>query len=391
MYSLLINKGMNALMNQLTVANQSFDLFSVNRKKTYESLLSIKEQAEKNERPPFEDFDDREMLYYFLYRQTNIDENKNRSDRTIREYERELAMMISQLIKFANEMNLDLENIVNNSLFKSMRKRHLRRYQKWVVEDSPHVQKKGAYSATTIARKTVIWKSFFLFLYQSGYIQEPLHEGLLSATVRKDDRPNRDLGPSEIIQLLDFFRKENHPVIFGLLHTLVATGLRNEELCRLKVSDVKYDSLFGGYYLSVSGKGNKNRSIPLKLKVVDSIHRYRAARLLTTRFSEEDHRPLFPTSTGKAFSPSYLAQYLGKAIERTHLPFLDSRVNRITAHVFRHSFAIISHKSGVDIYKIMRSLGHEKIETTMIYMQKIYEREQHAIHDWKEDILGNYI
>jgi len=39
----------------------------------------------------------------------------------------------------------------------------------------------------------------------------------------------------------------------------------------------------------------------------------------------------------------------------------------------------------------MRALGHEKIETTMIYLQKIMEREQHVVHQWKDDALGRYI
>ena len=37
----------------------------------------------------------------------------------------------------------------------------------------------------------------------------------------------------------------------------------------------------------------------------------------------------------------------------------------------------------------MRSLGHEKIETTMIYLEKVFEKEQHAIHDWNPDVFGN--
>lgn len=61
------------------------------------------------------------------------------------------------------------------------------------------------------------------------------------------------------------------------------------------------------------------------------------------------------------------------------------------SYTFRHAFAIISHKSKVDIYQIMRSLGHEKIETTMIYLEKIFEKERHAIHGWNPEVFGEYI
>jgi site-specific recombinase XerD len=57
-----------------------------------------------------------------------------------------------------------------------------------------------------------------------------------------------------------------------LVHILTTTGLRNEELCRLKVGDFKYDSISGGYYLNVLGKGNKKRQIPLKEKSVKAFN-----------------------------------------------------------------------------------------------------------------------
>ena len=101
--------------------------------------------------------------------------------------------------------------------------------------------------------------------------------------------------------------------------------------------------------------------------------------------------PLFTTNTGKAYTPSYLSQYLTKMIKETNLSFLLHRSSPVGPHTFRHAFAIISHKSGVDIYQIMRSLGHEKIETTMIYLEKIFEKERHAIHGWNPELFGEYI
>ena len=63
--------------------------------------------------------------------------------------------------------------------------------------------KNGSYSPATLARKTTIIKNFLQFMYKVEYTHEPLHKGLFTATVRKDDRPNRDLGPQEVIQLIE--------------------------------------------------------------------------------------------------------------------------------------------------------------------------------------------
>ncbi|WP_050184484.1 tyrosine-type recombinase/integrase [Domibacillus robiginosus] len=377
-------------MNNLMINSGEGSLFPMDSDKTISELVNRKDQAEREGKPDFYYFDDLDMLHYFLYRETNLNKKANRSKRTIREYEKELHIMIKQLLENGPQMHLDI-TIVDNSLFKSLEKRHLRRYQKWVAEESPHVQKRGSYSPATLERKTVIWKSFFSFLFKNGYIQKPIHEELLTVSVRAEDRPNRDLGPREVMQLLDYFEEQNQHISFALIHVLVSTGMRNEELCRLTVADVQYDSILGYYYLSVTGKGNKRRDIPLKEKVLESILRYRKARFRPVSFPNNSGEPLFVTSTGRAFTPDGLAHYLKRAIKEVDLPFVRSGHIKITAHVFRHSFAIISHINKADIFSIMKALGHEDIHTTMIYLQKVLNREQHVIHQWSSDSLGKYI
>ncbi len=354
-------------------------------------LQSKIDEAEKMLLVPFIDFTDPEMLYWFLYRKEHLNSDNDKSKRTIDEYKRELIQFIEHLMEFSSDIDLDIDTVIEGSLFKSLSRRHVRRYQQWLAESSPYVKAKGSYSAATLARKTVILKSFLSFLYDSGYIKDPIHKGFLTATVRKDDRPNRDLGPREVIMLLDYFRQQNHPVVFAIIHLLTTTGLRNEEFCKLTVGDLQYDSLSNGYYLNVLGKGNKRRQIPLREKSLDSILMFRKARGLEELVAAKKTSPLFTTNTGKPYTPSYLSQYLTKMIKRTDLPFLSFRSSQVGPHTFRHSFAIISHISNIDIYKIMKSLGHEKIETTMIYLEKVLEKEQHAIHGWKEEVLGNYI
>lgn len=347
--------------------------------------------AEKYRQKAFSDFTDVEMMSWFLHGRKHLDKENDKSQRTINEYKRELAQFVDQLVKFAKEINLDVDQIIDGSLFKSLSPRHIRRYQEWLKEESPYVKKAGAYSPATLARKTTIIKNFLSFLYDSGYIQEPIHKGLYIATVRKDDRPNRDLGPEEVRQLLRYFQEKNHPIAFAIIHILTTTGIRNEEFCTLKLADLQYDSINQGYYLDIIGKGNKKRQVPLREKAFNSICMFRYARGLKDIDSADDQEPLFTTNTGKAYSPSYLSQYLTKEIQRTELPFIKNRCTPIGPHTFRHAFAIISHLSRVDLFSVMRSLGHEKVETTMIYLQKVFEKEQHAIHSWNAEVFGEYI
>ncbi|OUM90425.1 tyrosine-type recombinase/integrase [Parageobacillus thermoglucosidasius] len=369
-------------------SNRRIDLIN---KSVLPTLQEKIDQAEKQNQNPFHDFNDIEILQWFLLKREYLDETKDRSERTIREYERELKQFVQYLLAYAEDIRIDIDNIKEGSLFKSLDKRHIRRYQEWLVTRSPYVLKHGPYSPATIARKTTILKSFLHFLYKEGYIEKPIHEGLKKATVRKDDRPNRDLGPQEIKQLLDYFRENHHPIAFAIIHILVTTGIRNEEFCRLKGKDLKFDTISGGYYLDILGKGNKRRQVPLREKTVESIRLFRKARGLKDIGEIDTEEPLFTTNQGRPYSPSYLSQYLKKVIYQTDLPFLKNLSLQITPHTFRHSFSIISRLSGADVYQIMRSLGHEKIETTMIYLEKIFEKENHVIHQWNKEIFGEYI
>lgn len=382
-------------MNELILINKSLQVSDWKRKiLDSSSIYRLQDRldlAEKKKEKRFEDFSDVEMIQWFLYRKEHLNRQHDKSMRTIQEYGRELTQFVDQLIRYSREIGIDMDYIIEASLFKSLSPRHIRRYQEWLAEKSPYVQRNGSYSAATLARKTTVIKNFLQFMYEVGYISEPLHKGLFTATVRKDDRPNRDLGPKEVIQLLDYFRKINHPIVFAIIHVLTTTGIRNEEFCKLRVGDLQYDSINGGYYLNIFGKGNKWRQVPLKEKTFRSIRMFRRARGLTELKVAKRESPLFTTNTGKAYTPSYLSQYLTKMIQESNLPFLMHRSSPIGPHTFRHAFAIISHKSKVDIYEIMRSLGHEKIETTMIYLEKIFEKERHAIHGWNPEVFGEYI
>ncbi|MBO0997468.1 tyrosine-type recombinase/integrase [Bacillus sp. SD075] len=331
-----------------------------------------------------------EILQWFLHRGVHL-QQQHEVRPTVQAYERELIQFIEQLLTYSIEIHFGVENIIDGSPFKSFSTRHIRRYQEWLSEKRPYVLTKGAYSVATLSRKTTIIKSFLTFLFKTGYINEPNHEGLFKINVRKDDRPKRDLERKEVIQLLDYFRETHHSIAFSIIHILTMTGMHNVEFTRLRVKDLQYDSISGTYSLDVLGKGNKRSQIPLKEKGMNSFRMFRSARGVDYIKTADGDDPLFTTNTGRAYSPSHLSQHLTKVIKESGLPFLKFRTSSIDPHTFRHAFAIIYHLHGVDVYQIMKSLGHEQLSTTEIYLEKIFEKERHAIHLWKSDVFGEYI
>lgn len=353
-------------------------------------LQQKKDTAEKAKENPFSDFNDLEILAWYIHEQKHANKENDRSMRTKKEYESEIRQFIDAILSHTEAIGVDIDEIRGQSLFKSLESRHLRRYQEWLMTESPYVLERGPYSPATISRKTTVLKSFFRYLYRVGYIQDNIADGLRIASVRKDDRPNRDLGPQDVVKILRSFRNINHPVMFSIVLVLTATGLRNEELCKLKVSDVKKDRIHGGYYLNVVGKGNKKRQIPLKEKVYDSIRMYRYSRGLPSLVDSPPAAPLFTTSRGTAFSPSYLIAYMTKEMKKIEAELEGIEV-KLTPHVFRHAFAITSRLGGADLFDIMRSLGHEKMETTMIYLEMVFAREKNAVNQWSPGVLDEFI
>jgi len=362
-------------------------------------LLDLTEQSEANNMPRFEQFTDRDMVMWYLYHSSQLFSSRGRSNRSTLKYKAEIEQFLNYLQLYSEEIGIDISEIKEGSLFKSLQPRHIRRYQEWLATNSPYVKQKKkelqsqdlqqqaavGYSIATLERKTTILKGFFKQLYENKYIHERLHDGFKSISVTSNDRPNRDMGPSEVLELLRYFEENNNPIMFALVHVLVTTGMRNEELCKLNVEHMRKDTIKGGYYLDVLGKGGKWRRIPLKDKVVVSIKKFREIRGLAPIDAAEKTSPLFTTKTGNAYSPSYLDQVFKREFSKSE----NQRV--ITPHIFRHAFAIISHINGADIYKIMKSLGHEKIETTIIYMEKVLATDQHAIHEWEARNFEGYI
>lgn len=358
----------------------------------YPTLEKKIDDAEKNDLPPLFHFTDEEVLYYYVHHQKNVDQNKNKSAGTKREYIRELLNFAKNIVTYANEIDIDIEEVKEGSLFKSLSPRHIKRYQEWMVEREPYInRRKSAYSSATIARKTSIIRSFLKFLYKNDYVVTDLTARMASATVSSDERPDRDLGPSEALEILHYFKKENHPILFGILHVLITTGIRNNEFCSARVCDLSYDAARRDYFLRIHGKGNKKRTVPIKPKVFDSIVEFRKVRGLGTTLNHNDVSPLFINGEGNAYRSTYLSRYINKAVKRTGLDFVKNRMNPIAPHTLRHSYAIISYHSGADIYRIMRSLGHEKIETTQIYLQKEFEKNDHAVHLWDKSLLKDFV
>jgi integrase/recombinase XerD len=143
-----------------------------------------------------------------------------------------------------------------------------------------------------------------------------------------------------------------------ILETLYSCGLRVSELITLKISDLFFEEGF----IKVTGKGNKERFVP--------IH-YSAQKYISIYMTDIRNR-LKPI---KGFEDTLFLNRRGKGLTRqmifTILKDLSVKINlnkKISPHTLRHSFATHLLKNGADLRAIQQMLGHENITTTEIYV-----------------------
>lgn len=155
----------------------------------------------------------------------------------------------------------------------------------------------------------------------------------------------------------------------ALLEVLYATGSRASEVVGLTLPDVFLEQKF----CKCTGKGSKQRIVPLGQKAITAIQEYQAElrpRLLRGR---TDVAWLFVSRGGLQFTRESLWGVVKKYSRRAGLP------TRVSPHTLRHSFATHMLERGADLRTVQELLGHSNIQTTQRYTHVDRDRLR-AIH-----------
>lgn len=201
-------------------------------------------------------------------------------------------------------------------------------------------------------------KSFFSYLIFEDYrADNPLELIETPKTGRKlpDTLAIQDI--DQLIAAIDLSKPEGERNR-AILETLYGCGLRVSELVELKISDLFFEEGF----LKITGKGNKQRFVPIGTFTQKFIIIYKNnnRNQLTIQKGNEDH--LFLNRRGKKMT---------RAMIFTIIKDLATKINlnkSISPHTFRHSFATHLLENGADLRSIQLMLGHESITTTEIYV-----------------------
>ncbi|KMP72586.1 tyrosine-type recombinase/integrase [Bacillus wiedmannii] len=334
------------------------------------------EDAEKEGKEKYAFLGDLEVIYHFVNLQNDMDEKKNRKDDTKKSYVSEILSFCECMVQHAEEFEVNGEEVQRNaSLLKTLQPWHIRKFNYW-LKNVQNGRGGNTYAVATLAKKTVLIRSFLKHLHVFGYIEKPLHEELQRANVNEKDRPNRDLSYEEVMKILGFYKERGHLINYTIILALASTGARIQELCTARVKDLHYD---GKYWLKVRGKGDKVRELFVSEHLYQCICEVRRRRGFQTVLEKGDESPLFINQRGSAYNSKTLSNQVTDMIKKTNLEFLQYRENPVTAHTFRHAFAIMAVEQGnADLYHLMQTLGHENIQTTKIYLEKHMKRKNNV-------------
>ena len=143
-----------------------------------------------------------------------------------------------------------------------------------------------------------------------------------------------------------------------MLETLYSCGLRVSELTNLKISDLFFEEGF----IKVTGKGNKQRFVPINQSSQQMIERYITEVRSQINAQRQFKDTLFLNNRGRQLTRAMVFTIIKNLAK-------DINLNKtISPHTFRHSFATHLLENGADLRAIQLMLGHESITTTEIYM-----------------------
>ena len=230
-------------------------------------------------------------------------------------------------------------------------------------------------AARSVARRRSAIRTYFGFLVEEGHLSEDPTEKLESPRLSRT-LPGV-LTYSEIEAIMDTVAclsveaYPNAPRDAAMLETLYGAGLRVSELISLRVRDLLLDDGL----VSVQGKGDKRRIVPLGGRAVRVLQRYlRERRPVLDRGRSEGM--VFLNHHGRPLSRMGAWKIVGKHVRNAGIE------KKVTPHTFRHSFATHLLEGGADLVAVQEMLGHADISTTQIYthVDRRYLQEEHRQH-----------
>ena len=210
---------------------------------------------------------------------------------------------------------------------------------------------------TSIRRKLSTIKSFYSFLEEENLASNIVDKDVSVQKIAKN--LPKFLTKNEIQKLLNVTKKGDEEDVFAyaVLNLLFSSGIRVSELVNLKLKNFKIEEKL----LMVTGKGIKDRYVPLRDEAIYAINDYlKKVRNLIPR-PLIDKEILFLNKNGRKYNRNSIYYLVRKYASIANIQ------KEISPHVLRHTFATVLINNGASVRHVQEMLGHKNVSTTEIY------------------------
>ena len=269
------------------------------------------------------------------------------SDRTREAYQRDLGMLVNYCIK--HEIPA-WDKLDGRQLGSFIATRH-----------------RNGIGGKSLQRNLSAIRAFYRYLTKLGLATRNPAQGIITPKTPK--KLPRTLDVDQTCQLIEI--KETDPLALrdkAILELIYSSGLRLSELTGLDIDKID----MADAVVTVSGKGNKTRKIPVGKQAIQSLRTWLKLR---GQFVKENESALFVSQRGTRISSRSVQLRLQQWAIKQGL------VTRVNPHMLRHSFATHILESSGDLRAVQELLGHADISTTQIYthldfqhLSKVYDR-----------------
>lgn len=270
---------------------------------------------------------------------------RNYSERTIKGYK-------NNILKFARYMENEFEIVEIEDITHI----HIKSYLNFLKENG----------LTEVYINTILknLRSFYKYCFTEGYC---LNIALKVGWLRERKIIIKTFYDNEIRKMMDVYNYSSyiHARNKCIMAILIDTGIRNFELCQLKITDIRETVIY------IMGKGKKERVVPISpylKKIMIKYERIREGYLKNNILHYDNY---FLSYRNKPLTIEAVERIVRLCGEKANV----NKNIRCSPHTCKHYFAQAQLRNGLDVYSLSRLLGHENVTITKRYLQGLKDKE----------------